>query len=170
VAYVRDIAARTTRANPTNVAGSDDLQMTRPAQTVEMCSSVVVANLPAESSAGVCRRLLAQIIILTPRALSRSNGGGVRGKPQLPGSPVHQRCREALDAATVASGTSINASRSMPARRAVPLDVPRRCARTNAGGALGREAVVAGTVASGVDLRIGALIPFDTMRCRRYNS
>jgi hypothetical protein len=40
-------------------------------------------------------------------------------------------------------------------RRVAPLDAPRRCVRTVAGGAIGREAVDAGTVASGASIKPG---------------
>jgi hypothetical protein len=40
-------------------------------------------------------------------------------------------------------------------RRAAPLDAPCRCAGTDAGGAFGREALDAGTVASGANVKAG---------------
>ena len=51
-------------------------------------------------------------------------------------------------------------------RRAAPLDVPRRCARTDAGGAIGREALDAGTVASGASIKPGKAVPLRQDRCR----
>jgi hypothetical protein len=50
----------------------------------------------------------------------------------------------------------------------VPLDVPCRCART-AGGAIGREALDAGTVASGASIKAGEALPRDARgaRCPR---
>jgi hypothetical protein len=82
--------------------------------------------------------------------------GDVRGKPRLPESPVHHRSREALDAGTVASGAGIKLGEPGEAlhrealdagRRVAALDVPCCRARTDAGGALGREALDAATVA-----------------------
>jgi hypothetical protein len=41
-------------------------------------------------------------------------------------------------------------------RRVAPLDVPRRCARTDTGGAIGRETLHAGMVASGAGLSLAS--------------
>jgi hypothetical protein len=84
---------------------------------------------------------------------SIADAGDVPRPPQRAAATPGPIGREALNAATAASCSTAKREALDATERAVPLDVPCRCAGTDAGSANCREALDAAAVASGARIK-----------------